>query len=384
LATAQAFTKSDPVASKTYTAEATIYLFAGISEKDVEFNYALNEARVVESARRVVTSDSVAGEVRRSYQGKDPSLTIASPYVYDTELAQRVGTNFIFVDATSADPQIALAAANEAAEQAIEKIGATFSTVDKVELYEEAILKSSATKNAAELGSDALTSVDSTGEVISSTSLLDRLSKKTLALAFLIGLFGAAFCFCAYEILNRKIRNARDAEVLTGVPVIAQLPDVDRLSGTKTLQELGIIVSDIQVSLANSDKKAVGIASIVDPQLSRISAKLLADEIEKRGIKVALVAQEESEPISLAKQQELIEEAIATHDLVVVDAGAIATGADAVAIAAATGMVLLATQEHRASNRQIKRTIRQLQLIDVPLLGIALFTGKRRFAPKKG
>lgn len=330
----------------------------------------------METARRIVVSDSVAGEVRRYYQDQDSNLTISSPYAYDKGYAERVSSYYVYIDATSSDPQIALDAANRVAEKAVAVIEETIPSLKKVTVYEEAILRGSSTGDAAEPGVDAIYTTQGGTEGAVVVSLSDRISKMNVLLALIVGLFGSAFCFCAYEILSRKIRTAHDVEALIGIPVIAQLSSAEDFSNEDSKRELGITISDAQVFLAKEGKQIIGVGSIAEPELSKKFAHALTETLKKLGLKVALIAGEESEPISLAGLQKRIEKLEIENDYVVLDAGAFSVSPDAAASIAASDVVLLATQAHQASNKQIKKTIQQLQIADVPLLGIVLFAGK--------
>jgi Mrp family chromosome partitioning ATPase len=189
--------------------------------------------------------------------------------------------------------------------------------------------------------------------------------------------FGAAFCFCAYEVLNRKIRTARDAEALVGVPVIAQLPVLERFDGAEARHEFDVIASTAQVFLAKSSKKTIGVGSIVDPKTSKAVASRLADEMKALGVRVALVAREDTDPVSLDRQKQRVEQAGSANDVIMVDMGALANSADAAAIAATTDAVLLVTQVHKASAKQVRKAIQQLQIADTPLLGSAVIAKAR-------
>ena len=69
---------SAPVAP-TYTAEATIYVDAYESSDANEYNYVVSDGYFIADARRIVVSDSVAGEVRRTL-GEDVSIATGVPH----------------------------------------------------------------------------------------------------------------------------------------------------------------------------------------------------------------------------------------------------------------------------------------------------------------
>ena len=80
LVVAQSLLKSEKVLATSYTAEATLYLSgAGSSEDTLAYNYELDESRELENARRIVISDSVAGEVKRHCNEQKRGLTGRSP-----------------------------------------------------------------------------------------------------------------------------------------------------------------------------------------------------------------------------------------------------------------------------------------------------------------
>jgi capsular polysaccharide biosynthesis protein len=378
--------RQERVIPQSYTAEATILLSIdkGIDKTTEEqrmYN-SVDETRALENARHIVLSDSVAGEVRREFASRAPDLVVSSPYIFDTELGLRTETTFVFVNATTTDAQAAVDAANEVAVKATEAIVENLDAIKDARIYEEALLKDGKSTVAANPGQE-LTGSAVLGEgAATSGGVLGSIDLKFMLLAVFVGLFGSAFCFCAYEILNRKIRTVHDAEAFTGIPVIARLSALEQAQeqddGTeaKGQRELGVVASDAQVFFAKNDKKVIGVGSIADPGTSKTIADRLADEMKARGMKVSMIAGTEAEPVSLVSQKRLIEQAGSANDVVIVDIGALANNVDAASAASATDVMFLVTQAHRASNGQIKKAIQQLQIADVPLLGIALIDGK--------
>jgi capsular polysaccharide biosynthesis protein len=383
--------QQEQVIPQSYTAEATILLSIdkGIDKTTEEqrmYN-SVDETRALENARYIVLSDSVAGEVRREFVDRASDLVITSPYVFDTELGQRTETTFVFVDATSIDPRAAIDAADEVAAKAAEAIVENLDAVKSARIYENAFLKGTKSTVAANPGQE-VTGLAVLGEGTAVTGgVLASIDLKFTLLAIFIGLFGSAFCFCAYEILNRKIRTVHDVEALIGVPVITRLSALEQVqeqlgdSEAKEQCELGVVASDAQVFFAKNDKKVIGVGSIADSGTSKAIAALLADEMKARGMKVSIITGTESGPVSLADQKQLIEQAGSANSVVIVDIGALANNPDAAALASATDVILLVTQAHRASNGQIKKAIQQLQIADVPLLGVALIAGKPQVFP---
>jgi Mrp family chromosome partitioning ATPase len=101
------------------------------------------------------------------------------------------------------------------------------------------------------------------------------------------------------------------------------------------------------------------------------------------GLKIAIITGAESGPISLTGLQLLIEQVEPDNDYVIVDAGAFSYSPDAAAVTSSSDTVVLVTQMHRASNKQIKKAVQQLQIADIPLLGVALVAGKPQLFWKK-
>lgn len=376
LVVAQSLLKSEKVLATSYTAEATLYLSgAGSSEDTLAYNYELDESRELENARRIVISDSVAGEVKRHFNEQDPGLTITSPFPYDSYKADRVMTNFIYIDATSADPQVAIDAADRAAQLAVEKIADTIIKVEKVVIYEQAIIKSGDNSFAANPG------IESTGESAldsgetPSMSGLAKIDKKNLAIAFFVGLFGSAFAFCVYEILNRKIRTAHDAEVMIGIPVIATLPitDIFDQTASSTVTQL---VNDIQVLLPADAHKVVSVVSIANPDVSAKMTQALFASFQRAKLPISIIKAAEPAVVNLESMQKAVGSTENDDGFVLIDSGALANDAQATLGVAAGTAVLLVTRQQEARSAQIKKALRQLQIADKPLLGIALLVKK--------
>jgi capsular polysaccharide biosynthesis protein len=378
-----ALLRQEQILPQKYTAEAAILLSINkeaLNENEAAQQYlSLNESRALENARYIVLSDAIAGEVRREFANRDSNLVISAPYIFDTELGLRTDTTFIFIDATASEPQIAIDAANATAERALLAIGENLEAIKDASIYERAFLKDGDSKIAANPGKDLTGSSVPSVENVVSSSPATSLDIKSILIAVFIGLFGSAFCFCAYEILNRKIRTAHDAEALVGIPVIAQLPALEGLDSTEAQCELGVIVSATQVFLAKNDKKVIGFGSIADSKTSEAVAARLVDEMKILGVKAALIARTDNNSVSLDRQRQLVEQTGLTNDVIMVDIGALANSADATAIAATTDAVLLVTQAHKASAGQIKKAIQQLQIADIPLLGSVLIAKAKKY-----
>jgi capsular polysaccharide biosynthesis protein len=338
----------EQVVAKSYTAEATIYVFQGVYDEG-EPNYSIENLRMIESARRIVVSDKVAGEVRRAYLEQDDSLTINSPYAYDTGIATRIMSFYVYVDATARSPELALAAANEVAERAVEEMRRTFPTFSRAEVFDTAYLRAASGTYAAEPGSDPLVSANAEdlGEVRG--SVFSRIDKKAALLALFVGLFGSAFIFCAYELLNRRIRTAHDAEVLIGVPVIAQLDKSSAPGDTSDAEafdaSVGLVASDVEVMLKNLDPKTLAVVSIASNATCEACVTALNRELGSRD---------------------------ATATYTIRSAGSFAEEPKATVTVSDASAALLVTRTNEASSRQIKVAIRQLQIADTPLVGIVL------------
>jgi capsular polysaccharide biosynthesis protein len=377
LVVAQGLLKSEQVLTTTYTAEATLYVSgASYTGEALAYNYELDEDRELENARRIVTSDTVAGSIRREFSERDPDLTISSPFPYDPAKADRVFTNFIYIDATSTDPDVALEAADATAELAAQQIAATLNKVQVVTVYEQAILKSTDGSHAAE-PSQELTGDAVLGSTSSSAaSAFASIDKKNLAIALFVGLFGSAFVCCVYEILNRKIRTAHDAEALIGIPVIAKVSATDGLDSLGAEQELAKLTDDIQVLLPDDAAKIISVASIANAQMTTEVTSALAASMVAAQLPATIVTAAGEQTPNLEALKAAVAAAAESGGFVLIDAGALSQGASATMAVAASSAVLLVTRQQEAASAQIKQAIRQLQIADTPMLGIALLTSK--------
>ena len=377
----QGLLKSEQVLSTTYTAEATLYLSsAGWNEDVLAYNYQLDETRELENARRIVLSDSVAGQVKRALADQDSGLIIASPFPYDSFKANRVYTNFVYIDATSTDPEIALQAANQVAELATEKIAETLNDEEKITIYEQAIIKSGDNTFAAEPGEQATgDEALNTGDNPASSALA-RIDKKNLVIALFLGLFGSAFIFCVYEILNRKVRTAHDAETLIGIPVIAQIPVIEGMDSASARQRITQLASDIQVLMPEHATQVISVASMINAQNSTDLTQALSAALTQSQLSVTLIQARGVQSANLETVKQAVDVATEKGDLVLIDSGALIKDSEATLAVAASSAVLLVTRQQEASSAQVKQAIRQLQIADTPLLGIVLLVKKGKQA----
>ena len=195
-----------------FTAEATIYMNGYDSSEMTGYNYRVDESYLVSDARRIVVSDTVAGEVRRKY-GED--VVVSSPFWKNPETGATFYTHFIFVDASAESVQVAIDAANMAAELAVEQMRNQVSA-ETVELYEPAVLKTVAGE-AADFGANSMDPADLESSVEGEES--GSLSKTVLVSAF-CAFFLSFALVVAYYYFNRRFRNSHDVERILGVPLL--------------------------------------------------------------------------------------------------------------------------------------------------------------------
>ena len=196
---------SEATLAPTYRAEATLYVYGAFTIHETEGMDKL----VNNDARRVVLSDSVAGETRRVF-GKE--VEISAPLWTDPETSKVADTRFVFIEATAPSQETALEAANYACNLAVALLQEN-SDFETVYVYEPAIVKTTA-EGAANYGTGALE--PSTATAIASTFDLKR------ELVFII----AGFCLgCVlallWDYLRRRIRSAHDIDRMLGVQVVA-------------------------------------------------------------------------------------------------------------------------------------------------------------------
>lgn len=366
--------QNNDVIATSYTAEATIYVNGYDANEVEDYNYVFDNSTLFNNARRIILSDSVSGEVKRELEQKGIEVTITTPYWVDSETATRFTSNFVFVDATATDADAALEAADLVAEKALAEIQATL-PVTEASIYENAVLTSGDGTKAAipgseVTGSDVATSQDGDGS--------GGISKKLLLVAALLGFFGAAFCFCAYEVLNRRIRVARDVEVLMGVPVIAEIPCKEGTASSAARREFSFLATNVQVLMPKDAPSVVAIAGITEKDKTSAVVTALADELKRADISVETVGVESAGTANLSRLEERIAAASAKADLVLVDAGALAQNATGTAAVRAASAVLVATVAGNATSPSVKSATEQLQIAGTPVLGAALLTKNKK------
>lgn len=84
-------------------------------------------------------------------------------------------------------------------------------------------------------------SVSTEVQVVDEPTLPDRPIKPrkglTLILAALLGLMGSSAFVIARELMNRTVKTTEDIQNVLGIPVLAQIPDIDSLQGAMKKQE---------------------------------------------------------------------------------------------------------------------------------------------------
>lgn len=195
-----------------FTAEATIYMNGYDSDEMMGYNYKVDESYLVSDARRIVVSDSVAGEVRRKY-GED--VVISSPFWKNPETEATFYTHFIFVDASAESAEVAVEAANMAANLAVEKMREQIS-VERADVYEPAVLKT-VVGQAADFGANSMNPADLEESVQGEET--GSAAKTILVSAFCA--FALSFALViAYYYVNRRFRDPHDVERILGVPLL--------------------------------------------------------------------------------------------------------------------------------------------------------------------
>lgn len=203
------------VGKDTYTAELTVYVNGYEESAEGDFNYSLNEDYLINDCKRVMVSNSVAGEVRRQY-GEDVKVRI--PYWSNPYTTGSLYSHFFYVQVSGPTEQIALDAASEVARLGMGIIEEKL-PVSEVFLYEGPILKNGADETT-NYGIDDL-------DVVSGSSLTAAarsVSPKTVLVCAFCGLVLVYILLLANDYLRRRIRSKSDVERLMGVPVIDVVP----------------------------------------------------------------------------------------------------------------------------------------------------------------
>lgn len=308
-------------ASLLYTAEATIYM-NGYDESDInEYNYSVDESYLVSDARRIVVSDSVAGEVRRAF---GDGVIISSPFWKNPETKATFYTHFIFVDASAESKEVALEAADMAANLAVEKMREQISVTD-ARVYEPAVLK-------AEKGKAADFGVDAIGPDVSSVGVESKVSLKTVAVSAFCGLFLSFLVILAYYYFNRRFRSPHDVERLLGVPVLACVEE-SALDAETRLGSAPVVIDEV---CSRNDIQAIAVYGMPQNAATVKLAERLKEDLT--GLSVSGV-------LDLSSSER------------------------AFALLQTVGGVVLSIVQNEASSREIEEAARFLNLVEVPVVG---------------
>jgi capsular polysaccharide biosynthesis protein len=362
--------------AQRYTAEATLYATAyEYTPEEGEYNYSLDTTLFFNNVRKIILSDAVAGQVRREFAASDDSLVITAPFIFDSEIGQRMQSNYISVDVQSSDPQIALDATNRCVELATEQLKDLIPIVE-VRIYEQAYLRTGDGTRVANAG------VEKTGDNQEEKAPIATSSSSPLrstALALLIGLFGSAFVFCLYEVIDKRIRAARDVEALCGCPVISTIPRQKGYGDEKAQKAVAQVANSIQVNLAKSNSKYLVVAGLGKKDEVGGFVETLTEAFSEIGLKTVVANTGESQLMSRENWVAEIKSLSAKSDLVLADGGILSDDARSPVVlsGASNATCLLVTAVAAASTREIDRSVKQLETTEVPVLGMALIDTRK-------
>ena len=320
---ASSYVKTDKeaqaISDNAYTAEAVVYF----TVKDMDASAISTESNfLIADARRAVVNDSVAGEIRRMY---GDVVSVSSPYWADEEKNERFLTHYVFVDVSAPTQEIALEAANKAAELAVERMESTM-PITSATITDSAYIRSGDNTKAADRGTDDLEHIESAVETSQSISV------KRLVIFGFVGLFGAIFVFACVDILSRRIRSERDIE---------RMLDISTLAYVRTPDDYAQAGSALAVLLEHNNVSSVCVAGIS----------------EKDG--AARVTQEIAGTIS--------QEITCVESLC--ESGAVSR------IAKCDSVVLVFTQA-AATGAQIDQALKMVRIAQVPVAGAILVSKK--------
>lgn len=313
-----------------YTAEATLYFNAYASDAVEDFNYRVDDNLLATDVRRAVISKEVAGEVRNKL-GEE--VKISSPFWINEKTNGNFATRFIFVDATANNADLAVEAANLAAEKTTQVVRDTL-PITKVEITSPASLKVTGLNKAADFGTEKIV----TSSVDAPVTAGSGVSLKNILIYGFAGLFVSVLAFVLYDIISRKIRSPHDIERLLDVPVIAVCSGVD---------DAGLVGEDIRVLLRNNELDTM--------------------------IVVGFASQDEPEQWALRLKS-------CMGDMVI--GGVVAPLAGSVARIAEASSVVLSVRQGAATGSEIRRAIEKLKIAGTPILGAVFVTKQKR--SKKG
>lgn len=309
------------ISEKAYTAEAVVYF----TMDDADAGLIDTESdRILSDARRTVLNDNVAGQIRRIYGSE---VSISSPWWVDEEKNARYYTNYVFVDASAPTEETALAAANDAAQLAAQKMEETL-PVQSAIVADAAYLKTGDGTKASDRGADELENIESAVETSSGISV------KNLVIFGFVGLFGAIFVFACIDILSRRVRCERDIE---------RMLDLTVLGSVKSDGDYPGVASALDVLLSRNKVESVAVAGICQADGAADAAQKISRNIDKTVICVDALA-----------------------------------NANALAKIASCDAVLLVFTEGAASGSEIDQALKIVRVSDVPVAGAILISKKKR------
>lgn len=309
----------------SYTAEVSLYVtsygFQGDAEKDEAYNYSLNENMAVTEVRRIAISDAVAGEVRRNF-GEDVSLAV--PFWIDESTSANYTERFVFIDATAPDPDVALEAAQCAADLVIDRSLDVLPISDLV-LSDGPYLKSSDSTKAADWGVESFVVVPEEQQILVVDEVSGISIKNVVAYVF-VGAVLSVFGFAAYDIFSRRVRSSRDIERLLDVPVISEL--------TKG-EGYGCLAESLRVLSGRFEIEKLSVVGLCDKDRADLVAGVLSSYEALPELTVAALADDPA----------------------------------GVGLVAETDAVLLVVKCAAARGSQVEQALKLLKIADVPVLG---------------
>lgn len=311
----------------TYTAEAMLYVesygYANEERQGSNYNYSLSESLAVNDVERLVTSADVAGELRSQY-GED--ITIATPEWIDKRTNTAIGNRYVTIDVAASDPTTAKQVANEAAQKTIEKATGMI-PLQSISLASEAALRTGtvSSTSSGDWGTGAVVS----GDDDTAAAATSGISAKKLVIFAGVGLVLAVVCFCAYDVLTRRVRSSSDVERLLDIPVIDVASTTGGFAGT---------AAAIHALMKRNGLNSVAVAGASLNDGAADVARVLGDE--------AVVT------VSFA------EDANAVTKIMQADA------------------VALVLADSASSGKQLEHSIKQLKIAGVPVLGCVFVTKK--------